>query len=46
MIAARNNVEKKLGELNLAYRRLRQEEITSEIIELAAGAAVELDNLR
>jgi len=46
MIAARDNIEKKLGELNLAYQRLRQEEITSEIIELAAGAAVELDDLR
>lgn len=36
MIAARQNVRDTLEELTASYRRLRQEEITSEIIELAA----------
>jgi F-type H+-transporting ATPase subunit gamma len=35
MIAARNNVRKRLDALTLDYRRLRQEQITEEIIELA-----------
>ncbi len=39
MIAARSNVKKKLEALLQRYRRVRQDEITSEIIELAAGAA-------
>ncbi|MBV8106030.1 MAG: F0F1 ATP synthase subunit gamma [Hyphomicrobiales bacterium] len=39
MIAARSNVARKLDELVGSYRRLRQDEITGEIIELSAGAA-------
>ena len=38
MIAARSNVAKKLDELVASFRRLRQEEITGEIIELSAGS--------
>jgi len=38
MIAARSNVVRKLDELVASFRRLRQEEITSEIIELSAGS--------
>jgi len=38
MISARNNVAHKLDELVGSFRRLRQEEITSEIIELSAGS--------
>lgn len=38
MIAARSNVVRKLDELVAGFRRLRQEEITGEIIELSAGA--------
>ncbi len=41
MIAARDNVENKLGELDGLFRRLRQEGVTNEIVELAAGAATE-----
>jgi F-type H+-transporting ATPase subunit gamma len=37
MIAARSNVARKLDELVGSFRRLRQEEITGEIIELSAG---------
>jgi F-type H+-transporting ATPase subunit gamma len=37
MIAARANVANKLDELVGSFRRLRQEEITGEIIELSAG---------
>jgi F-type H+-transporting ATPase subunit gamma len=37
MIAARGNVANKLEELVGSFRRLRQEEITGEIIELSAG---------
>jgi F-type H+-transporting ATPase subunit gamma len=39
MIAARSNVARKLDEVVGSFRRLRQEEITSEIIELSAGTA-------
>jgi F-type H+-transporting ATPase subunit gamma len=39
MIAARGNVARKLDEVVGSCRRLRQEEITSEIIELSAGTA-------
>jgi F-type H+-transporting ATPase subunit gamma len=39
MIAARTNVTETLNNLRARSRQLRQEEITSEIIELAAGAA-------
>ena len=38
MIAARSNVARKLEELVGSFRRLRQDEITGEIIELSAGA--------
>ncbi|CAN7725543.1 F0F1 ATP synthase subunit gamma [Caballeronia sp. LjRoot29] len=38
MIAARTNVHDKLDALTGDYRRLRQEEITSEIVELSAGS--------
>ena len=38
MIAARSNVASKLEELVGSSRRLRQEEITGEIIELSAGS--------
>ena len=39
MIAARSNVDETLEKLTARSRQLRQEEITSEIIELASGAA-------
>jgi F-type H+-transporting ATPase subunit gamma len=38
MIAARSNVAHTLDELVASFRRLRQEEITGEIIELSAGS--------
>ncbi len=38
MIAARSNVARRLDELVASFRRLRQEEITGEIIELSAGS--------
>jgi len=38
MIAARSNVTRKLDELIGDFRRLRQDEITGEIIELSAGS--------
>jgi F-type H+-transporting ATPase subunit gamma len=38
MTSARTNIEGKLGELTRRERQVRQEEITTEIIELAAGA--------
>ena len=38
MIAARSNVARKLDELVGSSRRLRQDEITDEIIELSVGA--------
>jgi len=38
MMAARNNTETKLHELQHRERQLRQEEITTEIVELAVGA--------
>jgi F-type H+-transporting ATPase subunit gamma len=38
MIAARSNVSRKLDELVASFRRLRQEEITGEIIELSGGS--------
>ena len=41
MIAARSNVERKLNELVASFCRLRQEEITAEIIELSAGSLPE-----
>jgi F-type H+-transporting ATPase subunit gamma len=39
MIAARSNVKKKLEALLQRYRRVRQDETTSDILELSAGAA-------
>ena len=38
MVAAKNNTEAKLAALLQRERQLRQEEITTEIIELVAGA--------
>src|SRR5260370_37938388 len=38
MIAARSNVARKLDELVASFRRLRQEEITGEIIEVSSGS--------
>ena len=38
MLAARTNIETKLGLLTRRERQLRQEEITTEVVELAAGA--------
>ncbi len=38
MAAAKNNVETRLTALSQRERQLRQEEITTEIVELAAGA--------
>ena len=37
MVAARANVRATLERLTGEFRRLRQEEITAEIVELAAG---------
>jgi F-type H+-transporting ATPase subunit gamma len=38
MLAARNNMGSKLDALSRRERQLRQEEITTEVVELAAGA--------
>jgi len=38
MASARNNIDEKLAGLSTRERQLRQEEITTEIVELAAGA--------
>ena len=40
MVAAKNNTETKLAALLRRERQLRQEEITTEIVELATGAEV------
>jgi F-type H+-transporting ATPase subunit gamma len=37
MASARNQIERQLSALQAAHRQVRQEEITAEIIELAAG---------
>ena len=37
MIGARSNVRRTRDKLRATYRRLRQEQITTEIVELAAG---------
>lgn len=37
MLSARTNVQTRLDELTATARRMRQEEITAEVIELAAG---------
>jgi F-type H+-transporting ATPase subunit gamma len=42
MASAKTNIESKLGRLSQQERRLRQEEITSEIVELAAGAEAQI----
>lgn len=39
MLAARSNVRTKIDELAQRHRRVRQDDITSDILELAAGAA-------
>ncbi len=39
MAAAHNQTERQLASLQATQRRVRQEEITAEIIELAAGEA-------
>ena len=44
MIAARDNVDEKLDELTVIYRRLHQEKITKEIVELAGVANTELQD--
>jgi F-type H+-transporting ATPase subunit gamma len=46
MIAARSDVSRKLDELVGSYRRLRQEEITGEIIELCGGTITASDTPR
>jgi F-type H+-transporting ATPase subunit gamma len=38
MASAKTNIESKLTELSRRAHQLRQEEITTEVIELAAGA--------
>jgi len=38
MASARTNIDTKLKSLTQREQRLRQEEITTEIVELAAGA--------
>ena len=38
MVAARDNVEERLQDLTAQARLLRQEQITEEVIELAAGS--------
>jgi F-type H+-transporting ATPase subunit gamma len=46
MIAARSNVARKLDDLVGSFRRLRQEEITGEIIELSAGSISAADSAK
>ena len=46
MAAARNQIERQLSELQATQRRIRQEEITAEIIELAAGETASRSNYR
>jgi len=46
MAAARNQIERQLSELQATQRHVRQEEITSEIIELAAGETASRSNYR
>ncbi|MDD3797626.1 MAG: F0F1 ATP synthase subunit gamma [Novosphingobium sp.] len=42
MLAARNNIDHRLDELTALVRRLRQEQITSEVVELAVSAEASL----
>ena len=44
MASAKTNIETKLAGLSQRERQLRQEEITTEIVELAAGAEVSLSS--
>lgn len=44
MAQAHSQIERQLGELRAVQRRVRQDEITAEIIELAAGAEVGLQS--
>ena len=46
MASARTNIETKLAGLSQRERQLRQEEITTEIVELAAGAEASQNNRR
>jgi F-type H+-transporting ATPase subunit gamma len=46
MAAARNQIERQLSELQATQRHVRQEEITAEIIELAAGETASRSNYR
>ncbi|MCE7027744.1 F0F1 ATP synthase subunit gamma [Jiella avicenniae] len=39
MAGARRDIDRRLGELEAVFRRVRQEAITAEIVELAAGSA-------
>jgi F-type H+-transporting ATPase subunit gamma len=41
MAAARRNIDDKLDELRAACRRLRQEQITSELLDVVVGAAAQ-----
>lgn len=40
MAAARGNIDEKLAALEASYRQVRQEDITSELIDLVAGTAL------
>ena len=44
MLSARENVEHRLEELSASARHIRQEEITAEVIELAAGVDAEAES--
>jgi F-type H+-transporting ATPase subunit gamma len=46
MAAARSQIERQLSELQATQRHVRQEEITAEIIELAAGETASRSNYR
>jgi F-type H+-transporting ATPase subunit gamma len=37
MVVAQGNIEQRRGELQAEYRRVRQDEITDEIIELSGA---------
>jgi F-type H+-transporting ATPase subunit gamma len=46
MLAAKTNIETKLAALSRRERQLRQQEITTEVVELAAGAEASKAGLR
>jgi F-type H+-transporting ATPase subunit gamma len=46
MASAKTNIQSKLGGLSQRERQLRQEEITTEIVELAAGAEAMTESVR